>query len=105
MDVMTGMRTLLAATCFLAGSAWTADELTVTTQQEGNTIWFIGANTNPATPWHAVISFPELQNFRCSVPLPARVVVPPGVSVRLFSLTRANPNAGYAYRVATRSGP
>ncbi len=95
----------LAVWLALPGMASAEGEFELSTREEGKTVVFVGENAHPCMPYHAVIKFKKLINYRASVKLPARVVVPPGETVDLFSLTVIKLGRRTGYSVSMKSSP
>ena len=106
-------RRFFAVSVFVATAMWMAfparasaeGEFKLSTRTEGRTIVLAGENTHPCAPYYAVIKFKELVNYRASVPLPFRVVLPPGEVTDLFKLEVVNPRKGTGYSVTMKYGP
>jgi len=98
---------LLALTVcpLLPAMGWAQDEFKLSTRSEGRTIIFVGENTHPCAPYHAVIRFKDLVNYRASLTLPARVVLAPGETADLFDIQVVDPHQGTGYSVTMKYGP
>lgn len=76
----------------------------LTERKEGGRVTLVGTNLNPHAPCHVVVSFPRLVNYRASMDLPARVVLPPASTADLFFVEIVNGKAGASYGVECVSG-
>ncbi len=88
----------------VATAALAADEVSFTTRQQDRGYVVTGVNASPVLPWHAVISFPVLENLRPSVAVPARVVLAPASRQDLISLVPMDPQAGTRVNVSYHYG-
>ena len=88
----------------LAGAAAPRDDVTFATRAQDGGYVVTGTNASPVLPWHALIAFPVLENLRASVPLPARVVLPPASTRDLITLARISDRAGTRVNVSYRYG-
>ncbi|MEK7765911.1 MAG: M23 family metallopeptidase, partial [bacterium] len=93
------MGTMLAGAWLVAraaalGQEHDADQVRFSTRQEGERFVVTGENLHPAMPYHVLVSFPVLSNLRASLPLPARLVIPPATRMTLLTLARVDPHGG-----------
>lgn len=96
---------LVILAVILAAPALAGDEFKLDVRQEGSAYVFTGENVHGCMPYHATISFAELRNFRASVALPFRAVLPPSSKRDLFRIDRIDQHQAAGYRVSTSFGP
>ncbi len=88
---------LIAAACRAGADR---DWVRFSTPTEGEATRIVGENLHPWAPFHVQVTFSQLENLRTSVPLPARVVIPPGSRTTILTLTPADPLKGHRMAVS-----